>query len=40
MLENPFDFKKKRNAKEAVVLFLFYVGCFTIVASVFEAGAL
>lgn len=32
MLKDMFDFSKKRSVKEAVVFFLFYVGCFTLIS--------
>jgi len=34
MLKNLFDFNRKRNLKEAVVFYLFYIGCFIIVNAV------
>ena len=32
MLKEMFNFSKKRSAAEAVVFFLFYVGCFTLLS--------
>ena len=40
MLKDPFDFKKKRNFKEAIVFGLFYIGCFAIISSVLESVTL
>jgi len=40
MLKDPFDFKKKRNIKEAIIFGLFYVGCFSIIVSIFEGVTL
>jgi hypothetical protein len=30
MLRDLFDFSKKRNGKDAVVFYLFYMGCFAL----------
>lgn len=32
MLRDMFDFSKKRSGKDAVLFFLFYVGCFAILS--------
>lgn len=31
MLRDLFDFSKKRTGKDAVVFYLFYVGCFALI---------
>lgn len=31
MLRDMFDFSKKRSGKEAVVFYLFYVGCLMLI---------
>lgn len=30
MLKDLFDFSKKRSGKEAVIFYLFYIGCFAL----------
>jgi hypothetical protein len=32
MLKDLFDFSKRRTGKEAVIFYLFYAGCFTIIS--------
>lgn len=34
MLRNLFDFNKKKTLKEAVIFYVFYVGCFVLVSVV------
>lgn len=36
MLKDLFDFSKKRSGKDAVVFYLFYVGCFALVMLAFD----
>ena len=36
MLRDLFDFSKKRTGKDAVVFYLFYMGCFALVSLAFE----
>ncbi len=30
MLKNLFDFSKQRSGKDAVIFYVFYVGCFAL----------
>jgi hypothetical protein len=30
MLKNLFDFSKRRTGKDAVIFYVFYVGCFVL----------
>jgi hypothetical protein len=32
MLKNLFDFSKRRSGKDAVIFYVFYVGCFVILS--------
>lgn len=32
MLKNLFDFSKRRTGKDAVIFYIFYVGCFVILS--------
>lgn len=32
MFKDLFDFNKKRTTKEAVVFYLFYLGCFALLS--------
>lgn len=32
MLRDMFDFSKKRSGKDAVVFYLFYMGCFALLS--------
>ncbi len=34
MLRNLFSFEKKKTVKEAVIFYVFYVGCFVLVSAV------
>ncbi|MGE4313184.1 MAG: hypothetical protein AB7E85_02800 [Pseudobdellovibrionaceae bacterium] len=36
MLRNLFDFSKHRKPHEAVLLYLFYVGCFVLISAVVQ----
>lgn len=32
MLRNLFDFSKRRTGKDAVLFYMFYVGCFVLLS--------
>jgi hypothetical protein len=32
MLKDLFDFSKRRSGKDAVIFYVFYVGCFVLVS--------
>jgi hypothetical protein len=32
MLKNLFDFSKRRTGKDAVIFYVFYVGCFVLLS--------
>lgn|GEM_PF-3388813 len=36
MLRRLFDFEKKKSLPEALVFYLFFVGCFVLVSAVFH----
>ena len=36
MLRNLLDFGKKKTLKEAVIFYVFYVGCFVLVNAVLQ----
>lgn len=39
MFRDLFDFSKKRTGLEAVIFFVFYLGCFALISVVMKNGA-
>lgn len=39
MFRDIFNFSKKRTGLEALVFFLFYLGCFALISAFMDAGA-
>ncbi len=39
MLRDMFDFSKKRTGKDAVIFYLFYMGCFALLSLALSAQA-
>ena len=39
MFRDLFDFSKKRTGLEAVIFFMFYLGCFALISALMQNGA-
>lgn len=39
MFRDLFDFSKKRTGLEAVIFFMFYLGCFALISALMQGQA-